>query len=300
MLVLVAGITGLVGQALAHAFLAAGHRVRGLSRNPSTLPDALSSRLESHIHTPDYHSPGPLAAAVAAVDIVLCAYHPTPTLILAAQLRLLHAAAAADVRVFHAASWNYPWPRNALGDHEQYDAFLMFRRAAALTCALRPLFAFTGTIVEYAFSPAAPAAPWDRESMAMTVFGDAGKRFAFTTVDDLAAYSVAAATAAGAERGGEYYVQSFRASFEELAATYEAVSGKALARRKAGEVGDVVALLEGARAGTPPREFEKYIGLAYLRFMLDGTWDYEAVDCERWGHVRRTSLREWFEAHPEV
>ena len=44
----------------------------------------------------------------------------------------------------------------------------------------------------------------------------------------------------------------------------------------------------------------EYVGLAYLKYMLNGTYDYEAVDSSKWSNVKQTSLREWFEKHTEI
>ena len=300
MLVLIAGITGLVGQGLAKQFLHSGHQVRGLARNPSKLPESLHSQLESFVITENYFNVTSLDKAVRGVDAVICTYFPAPHLILSAQLLLLRAAERAGVRIFHAASWNLPWYRNQLGDHEQYDAYLMFRAQARLTSTLKPIFGFTGSIVEYIFSFPAHGSPWDRRTMEMRYFGDGGKEFPYTVLGDLAAYTVAAVTAADAEAGGFYHVESFKCSVLELAETYEQVSGKTLKRNKVGEDGDVAVLLDQTRAAVPATQFEQYVGLAYLKYMLDGTYDYEAVDSERWRHVRQTGLREWFELHPEI
>jgi hypothetical protein len=59
-------------------------------------------------------------------------------------------------------------------------------------------------------------------------------------------------------------------------------------------------MLAGARKTIDVKEFEKYIGLSYVVHMLKGTWDFEAVDVERFKGVKRTTMGEWFELHPEM
>src|SRR5690349_11238420 len=82
MLVLIAGITGNMGQKLTTSLLSHGHHVRGLGRSPSKLPSSLSTQLESFIQSTAYHDIPALDKACTGVDAVICAYSGTPELLL--------------------------------------------------------------------------------------------------------------------------------------------------------------------------------------------------------------------------
>lgn len=99
MLILIAGITGMVGQPLARAALAEGHSVRGLSRNADKLDVIISSKLESFISCHDYFDKEVFAKAVAGVDVVVAALPTVPSIIGAGQLALLLEAEKAGVKV---------------------------------------------------------------------------------------------------------------------------------------------------------------------------------------------------------
>ena len=144
------------GQPLAQAALAKGHRVRGLGRNPDKLALDLSARLEGFAKMKDIYDIAALDRAVQGADAVICAYNPSPELIVEGQILLLRAAERAGVKVsvvrayvrgvekqyalnwglvglisgnvqiFHAASWNMDWTRNRIGDHETYDCYIAF------------------------------------------------------------------------------------------------------------------------------------------------------------------------------
>ena len=99
MLILIAGITGMVGQPLARAALADGHSVRGLSRNPDNLPTEISSKLESFVTCRDYFDTEAYAKAVKGVDVVIAALPTVPSVVGAGQLALLLEAEKAGVKV---------------------------------------------------------------------------------------------------------------------------------------------------------------------------------------------------------
>lgn len=62
----------------------------------------------------------------------------------------------------------------------------------------------------------------------------------------------------------------------------------------------MAALLDQTRGAWLATKFEQYVGLAYLKYMLGGTYDYQVVDSKRWSHVKQRSLRECFENNPEI
>lgn len=99
MLILIAGITGMVGQTLARYALEKGYQVRGLSRNPDKLNADVASKLESFISCPDFLDKSYLAKAVTGVDVVIAALPPVPSIIGAGQLALLLEAEKAGVKV---------------------------------------------------------------------------------------------------------------------------------------------------------------------------------------------------------
>ena len=297
MLILIGGITGLVGQAVAKAGLAAGHKVRGLARNPSKISADLLSQLESLVRCNDYYDLTAVDQAVKDVDAIVCAYFPEPKLVLEAQLLLLRAAERANVKVFRAASWNFPWERDQLGDHETYDAYLMFRAYARITSSINPVNGFTGIIFEYMLQ----SMPWKNDATGeLPHFGPADKPYAYIGVENLAAYTIEAISASDAAKDDSYYVESFKCSYLELAETYQQVCGKELTPKCMGMLGDVETMLGQARAATPAHEHAGYVVFAYMKYMLNGLYDYEAVDSKRWSHVKQSSLKELFEQNPEA
>lgn len=99
MLILIAGITGMVGQPLAREAIAQGHSVRGLSRNADKLDKDISSKLESFVTCRDYFDTDAYSKAVQGVDAVIAALPILPSIVGAGQLSLLLEAEKAGVKV---------------------------------------------------------------------------------------------------------------------------------------------------------------------------------------------------------
>lgn len=99
MLILIAGITGLVGLPCAKAAIARGHKVRGLARSARKLLKEVQYQLEGFEPMVGLHDIAAMDKAVAGVDAVICALAGLPEMFLETQLLLLRAAERADVKV---------------------------------------------------------------------------------------------------------------------------------------------------------------------------------------------------------
>lgn len=99
MLILIAGITGNIGQKLAMEAEKRGHAVRGLARNRNKLQQGLEEKLDSFVEMHSYYDIAAIDAACYGVDAVICAYSGIPQLQLDGQLILLRAAERAGVKV---------------------------------------------------------------------------------------------------------------------------------------------------------------------------------------------------------
>ncbi|RGP74502.1 isoflavone reductase like [Fusarium longipes] len=303
MLILIAGITGMVGQPVAHAAIAQGYSVRGLSRNADKLDEGISSQLESFVTCRDYFDTEAYAKAVQGVDVVIAALPTVPSIVGAGQLALLLEAEKAGVKVFHAASWNFDWTKLNFGDHETYDAYMSFKRLAELSSGLKPVFAFCGAILEYTFinckkdgrSPAINA-----ETKTVSYGGTGEVKMSFISADDLAKYTIAAIDDPEIIKRGFYYVESFRYNVLEFADEYGRVRNMDIKKNHVGGQAELQGMLAQARQFISPVESNKYIDLAYGIAVLKGTALADPSDCKRWETVTRTSFEQWLNEHPEV
>ncbi|EWG53576.1 hypothetical protein FVEG_11976 [Fusarium verticillioides 7600] len=304
MLILIAGITGMVGQTLARYALEEGYRVRGLSRNPDKLNPDIASKVESYVACPDFLDKVYLAKAVKGVDVVIAALPPVPTIIGAGQLALLLEAEKAGVKVFHAASWNFDWTKLELGDHETYDAYIAFKRLAELSSSLKPIYGFTGAILDYSLihiKNAGRPSLVNAEARTVIYFGTGEEKMSFTTLDDLAKYTLLAINDQDIIKHGVYYVESSHSTMPELADIYGKARGYEIKKQCFGGKAELQVMLQQARENIGPLHADKYIDLAYGMAFLNGKAVIDPVDNERWASkVTPTSMEQWLKEHPEA
>ncbi|KAM5347643.1 hypothetical protein ACJ41O_007467 [Fusarium nematophilum] len=300
MLVLIAGITGMCGQACAQAALQAGHRVRGLSRNPNKLDPDIFGQLEGFVKMKDMYDTGALDQAVQGVDAIIAAMHYSPESVLEGQLFLLRAAERAGVKTFHAASWNYDWTRISLGEAEPYDPYIAFRNQARLSSNIKPIYGITGGLLDSAFIYSPHGSPIDKKNQEIPCFGTGSERGTWTAVEDVAKYTIQAISEPNAAEGGAYRVESFRCSWQEFAQAYNDVRGTSLRIKSLGTLEDVHQKLDTARATIPANKSGEYVGLVFAKLILTGACDGGAADCARWSHIKPLSLQEWLKKHPDV
>ncbi|KAK8095475.1 hypothetical protein PG999_013497 [Apiospora kogelbergensis] len=300
MLVLIAGITGHVGQHLARAAIKHGLSVRGLGRSPQKLDPSI--QIESFVTIQDYYDDTPqLTAAMEGVEAVIVANAGHAELQLDAQLLLLRTAERSNtVRVFHAQSWSYDWRTFQLGEHEMYDPFLMFARQAALSVRrLRPLYLFTGVLGEvlfgaaghHSFAPQNGGGIWDPATKTLEYYGMGDEKYYWTAEQDAAELSIALILSENAEKGGYYSAFSGELSPREMVDTYTRVKGKQARLVHCGTVPDLEQrALKGRESGNIQEPW-LYIGAFYQLFVINGRWTLEKSP--ELANVPMTSLKEF-------
>lgn len=239
MLILIAGITGNIGQHAARMGFGAGHNIRGLGRSPDKLTPELTSCLESFVVSANYYDIAALDKACQGVDAVICAYSGLPELHLDGQLLLLRAAERAGIRRFLAAGWNYDWrnTRDLPSDERGspvYDAAIAFHRHVAMTSSIKPCHIFSGMLAEVffgldgqtGFTPKdngvwEPEKPKDRKSM--DIWGTGDEPWNFATEKDCGRWGIEVITRDGAEEGGFFTFASWTLGLNEVKDIYERV-----------------------------------------------------------------------------
>lgn len=281
MLILIAGVTGNMGQRLARFGLEKGHSIRGFGRSPSKLPDSLSSRMESFVQCDDYTDRTALDRAVAGADAVICTYTSDATAILDAQLPLLRAVERAGVKIFHAHTWNCDWTKIKFGDWEHYDACLSFQRQVELTSAVKPVYVFSGILGEFATSPLVGIAHVQEESngeKVLAYWGDGKVKWDFTYFEDAARFSIELITTNPqvlAGEGGDFHIRSAEASAMDLVRVYEKKTGKKVKQKSLGGVKEAQASYQRAKETEDPRRYMTYGGYYIQAVNMEGTWKME-------------------------
>ncbi|ETS62417.1 nad dependent epimerase [Moesziomyces aphidis] len=305
MLILIAGITGNIGQLAARYALQLGHQVRGFSRSPDKLDPPVAQGLEGFIRSSSYYDVPALDRACAGVDAVICAYSGTPELHLDGQLLLLRAAERAGIKRYLAASHNNDWRKIGMGDVPIYDPIKCFSIHAALTSPIKPLFIISANFLDVFFGgegqgdfTPAVGGPWDPKTREMHIWGTGDEKWYFTTEADGAKWAVEVVTSANAERGGFVTICSMHVSLNEIRHIYEATTGKHINVVRRGTVEDLEkTVLEKKSNATHWGDWLRY---ALVLHNTKNIWGLDVEEFHGFFPSSPSSLEEWLKAHPEA
>jgi nucleoside-diphosphate-sugar epimerase len=277
MLVLIAGITGSLGQRLARAALSKGLSVRGLGRNPDKLAQDISTQLESFVESRSYYDIPALDKAVARVDAVINAYAPTPVLDLDGHLLLIRAAERAQIKVFVASSWSRDWTNIQFGDFEHYNNHLAFAHQIATTSTIKPVYIISGLFADLLFTQYGPGGfDTTGERPKMRFWGNGlVDKWPWSTQDDAANWTIDIlihGKGVQAGEGGFFKIRSGVTTIQELAAVYEKVFAAKINTVREGSVEDLEAKLWALRKEKPSAYFE-YMNEAAAVLASRGLWE---------------------------
>jgi len=281
MLVLIAGITGSLGQRLAKVALLRGLSVRGLGRSPDNLSTELSGQLESFVKSHSYYDIPALEKAVNGVDAIINAYAPTPLLDLDGHLLLLRAAERAQIKVFVASSWSRDWTNIRFGDFEHYNNHIAFEHQVATTSSIRPVYIFSGLFTDLLFTPYGPGG-FDTTGMRprMRYWGN-GKtdKWPWTTQDDAVEWTIDIllyGDGVQAGKGGFFKFSSGVTTIEELAAVYENVLETKIDVVREGDVEDLETKLAKLRKDNRTG-YSEYMSEAAAVIASKGLWENKDI-----------------------
>lgn len=298
MLVLIAGITGALGQRLANVAISKGLSVRGLGRNPDTIGPELSGQLESFVKSTSYYDMPALEAAVAGVDAVICAYAPNPLLDLDGHLLLLRAAERAQIKIFIASSWSRDWTNINYGDFEHYNNHIAFQHQIATTSTIRPVYIISGLFSNLLFTQYGPGGfdtTGERPQMQYWGNGDIENKWPWSSIEDAAAWTIDIllyGDGVQAGKGGFFKFCSGVTTVAELAAVHEKVFGVKVDIIRKGSQKDLEAKLATLRKEKGLTGYFEYMWEAAAVIAGKGLW--ESKDFTVLEQFKKSTTLEWY------
>ncbi|KAM0186528.1 hypothetical protein ACHAPI_011657 [Fusarium lateritium] len=278
-LLLIAGVTGALGQRLARAALDQGLRVRGLGRNPGKLSQDLAERLESFVQSENYYDAAAIERAMKGVDTVICAYQADPILNLDGCLLLLRAAERAGIKRFVAPTWNSNWTNITFGDFELYNSVLAFADHAAATSSIKPVYIITGFFADYLLLPGMGPFESDGTTAKLHYWGNLHKtKIPWTPMDDAAVWTIELLTRpdVAAGQGGIFQFQSGENTLEELAIEYETITKVHVELVKDGSAQDLKNSLAVAKKKDGRAGWHSRLWLAWCNIAIQGKWELQS------------------------
>ena len=286
--ILLAGGTGNLGGRIARSLLARGARVTAIVRH-GTAPDKLE-RLRKPgvtIADVDFNDVSRLTEACSGASCVVSALAGLRAVIVDAQTRLLDAAIAAGVPRFIPSDYSIDFTRLPAGTNRNLDLRRDFhgrldKAKIAATSILSGGFAelLTGQAPIILF-----------RLKRVVYWENADQRMDFTTVDDTAAFTAAAALDPSTPR--LLRIAGDQVSARELATIASEATGEKFRLLRAGGLGRLETLIKVMRvlpdggALYPPWQ-----GMQYLHNMFSGRAKLEPLDNDRYPGMRWTTARQ--------
>lgn len=285
--IVVTGATGNLGGRIVNALLAKGAQVRAVVRPNSDAAkiDELKGKgvMVSESEMSDAHE---LAPALAGAAVVVSAVAGLRDVIVDTQSIVLDAAVAAGVPRFIPSDFSTDYTRLPAGDNRNFDLRRDFRTyldkaPIQATSILNGAF---GEILTYNI----PLLDFKKQQVGY--WEDADWRIDFTTMDDTAAFTAAAALDPTTPRF--LRIASFQISPEELVVAAEE-AGSHFALVRLGSRADLATHIQHARAANPAGEHDLYADWQQMQYMLSMfSVQNEPLDNARYPELTWTPARQ--------
>jgi nucleoside-diphosphate-sugar epimerase len=295
--ILLAGAAGDLGTRIARALTTRGAAVRALVR-PDAAPadrDRLAG-LGVTVAPADMADIASVAAACEGAACVVSALNGLRDIVVGRQGVLLDAAVRAGVPRFISSDYSADFTKTEPGSNRNFDLRREFM-ARADRAPIRVTSILNGAFMDMLGVEMPIIQPAVRRVLH---WGSAGQLLDFTTKDDVAAYTAAAALDEAAPRILRIAGDSVSAG--GIAHAMTELTGKRYRTLWAGSIGSLGVLIRLARlvAPQPGATFPPWQGMQYVRDMFGGLAKLHPLDNERYPGLRWTSVPEHLAAVPEL
>ena len=292
--IIVAGVTGNLGERIARALIKRGATVKGLVRKDT--PADKRTHLKSlglELADLDYTSVAAVAEICSGAQCVVSSLAGLRGVILDAQTVLLDGAVKAGVPRFIPSDYSIDFTRLPPGSNRNLDLRREFHAVLA-TRAIAATSIFNGAFTDM-LTGQAPFILARRKRV--LCWGDLDQRMNFTSVDDTADFTAAAALDEEAPRF--LHIAGDRVSARELVGVMDSVTGQRFKVFRPGPVSLLGLLIKVTRAMMPTTDelYPLWQGMQYMHNMFGGAALPERLDNDRYGARSWTTARDVLAAH---
>ena len=290
----VAGATGELGKRVVHALLARGAEVRALVRATSDAEkvESLRSAGATIVVLDDAASKTRSLAGSTCLVSTLAGLRDN---IVVAQGALLDAAVAAGVPRFIPSDFSADFTKLSPGENRNLDLRREFhdkldRSTLKATSILNGMFA---DILQTPYSPF-----FDFESHRVNYWGSPDQSLDFTTMDDTATFTAAAALDDDAPK--VLRIAGDQISAREMAAAASEATGSTFSLFRLGTIDELGQKIVEAREADATAESNVYAPFQLMQYthnMASGRAKLDPVDNERYGAMRWTRVKDLMAAH---
>jgi len=287
--IVLAGASGNLGERIARDLLARKAQVRALVRRGTARDKVARLRtLGVELAEVDFQDASALATACAGASCVVSALSGLRDVIVDTQTLLLEATLAAGVPRFIPSDFSIDFTKLPPGKNRNLD----LRRDFKARLDKAPVAAtsiFNGAFADMLTGQA----PFILFKLKRVLYWeDADQRMDFTTVDDTATFTAAAALDASTPRA--LHIAGEQLSARELATVASEVTGEKFHLLRAGGLGRLETLIQVSRTLFPQKDelYPAWQGMQYMHNMYSGLAKLGPLDNERYPGIRWTRARE--------
>lgn len=295
-IILLAGASGDLGGRIAKALIARGATVRALMRtNASDADKQRLTALGATITNADVNDIGSVAAACAGASCVVSALNGLHDVVVKRQGVLLDAAVRSGVPRFIPSDYSLDFTKTAPGGNRNLD----LRRELMARADRAPIR--VTSILNGAFMDMLGAEmPIIRRRLRRVLYwGNADQPLDFTTKDDVAAYTAAAAL--DDETPRILRIAGDTVSARDIARVMSEITGRPYKTLRVGSTGSLGMLIRLVKLVAPQRQavFPPWQGMQYMRDMFGGRGKLEPLDNDRYADLRWTSVQAQLRRQPD-
>jgi len=282
--VLVGG-TGDLGLRIARALAARGANVLALARKGGDTAALADTGVS--VEKIDFDDEQTLRRTLDGASCVISALNGLEDTIIGLQGRVLDAAVVAGVPRFIPSDYSLDFTKTEPGRNRNLDLRRRFM-AKVDSAPIRATSILNGAFADLLAGQAPIVLPGPR---IVLHWGSPDQLLDFTTKDDVAAYTAAAALDPDTPR--ILRIAGDSVSPRDLAATMQLLTGRRFQLAKPGGVPFLGAMIRLTRtlAPQPGAVFPAWQGMQYLRDMMDGTGKLEPLDNDRYPEINWTKAR---------
>jgi nucleoside-diphosphate-sugar epimerase len=287
--IVLAGATGNLGARIARALLKRGATVRAIVR-PGTAPDKVErlQKLGVAVAEVDFTSASEVTKACSGGSCVISALSGLRGVIVETQTVLLEAAIKAGVPRFIPSDFSIDFTKLPYGENRNLDLRRDFHERLD-KASISATSIFNGAFADLLTSQA-PIILFKLKRV--LYWGDADQRMDFTTTDDTAAFTAAAALDPSTPR--ILRIAGDQISARELVTVMGEVTGGQFHLLRAGNLRMLERLIKITRAILPESEatYPPWQGMQYLHNMFSGLAKLEPLDNGRYPGMQWTTARD--------
>lgn len=293
--IVLAGAAGDLGIRIAKALIGRGAAVRALVRNDVSTGDRdRLSAMGATVAPADVADAGSVAGACEGAACVVSALNGLHEVIVDRQGVLLDGAVKAGVPRFIPSDYSADFTKTRPGDNRNLDLRREFM-ARADRAPIRLTSVLNGAFMDMLGAEMPIIQPRIRRVLH---WGNADQLLDFTTKDDVAAYTAAAALDEATPR--ILRIAGDTVSARGIAQVMTEVTDERYRTLWAGSIGSLGVLIRLAKlvAPQPHAPFPPWQGMQYMRDMFSGRGKLRPLDNDRYSDLHWTSIREQLAAGP--